>query len=214
MLTAGVYRYSKDVLKIYIIQLAIEPQFFLSNYYLWKSSLNNNHTQNLSLAWLLSKRWSKCCYLLQQYIYPKKHFQLLPLWLPTTYLDLLCQVNCMDICQKYHQELTIYIKQGEYILLSECKYRMWFSWNIFDKFHLYLYGSLQDFIFIYMGVHEVDPEIERDPCTQKFETYGSKLSIVSPVCWGCKIHQLHLCRKVRSPVNVLDMILNNLMVRF
>ena len=36
-----------------------------------------------------------------------------------------------------------------------------------------------------------------------------------PVGWGCRIHWLHLGRGVRPPqTNVLDMTLNNLMVRF
>ena len=36
-----------------------------------------------------------------------------------------------------------------------------------------------------------------------------------PVSWGCRIHWLHLCRGVRPPLtSVLDMTLNNLMVRF
>ena len=36
-----------------------------------------------------------------------------------------------------------------------------------------------------------------------------------PVSWGCRIHWLHLCRGVRTPLtSVLDMTLNNLMVRF
>ena len=36
-----------------------------------------------------------------------------------------------------------------------------------------------------------------------------------PVSWGCRIHRLHLCRGVRPrPTSVLDMTLNNLMVRF
>ena len=36
-----------------------------------------------------------------------------------------------------------------------------------------------------------------------------------PVSWGCRIHWLHLCRGVRPPpTSVLDMTLNNLMVRF
>ena len=36
------------------------------------------------------------------------------------------------------------------------------------------------------------------------------------VSWGCRIHWLHLCRGVRPPplTSVLDMTLNNLMVRF
>ena len=39
----------------------------------------------------------------------------------------------------------------------------------------------------------------------------------NPIAWGCRIHQLHLCRVIReSPsfqTSVLDMTLNNLMVR-
>ena len=36
-----------------------------------------------------------------------------------------------------------------------------------------------------------------------------------PVSWGCRIHRLHLCRGVIPPLtSVLDMTLNNLMVRF
>ena len=36
-----------------------------------------------------------------------------------------------------------------------------------------------------------------------------------PVSWGCRIHWLHLCRGVRPTLkSVLDMTLNNLMVRF
>ena len=39
--------------------------------------------------------------------------------------------------------------------------------------------------------------------------------IACPVSWGCRIHWLHLCRGVRPPItSVLDMTLNNLMVRF
>ena len=36
-----------------------------------------------------------------------------------------------------------------------------------------------------------------------------------PVSWGCRIHWLHLCREVRHPpTSILDITLNNLMVRF
>ena len=38
---------------------------------------------------------------------------------------------------------------------------------------------------------------------------------VCPVSWGCRIQQLLLCRRVRPPtlISVLDMTLNNLMMR-
>ena len=40
-------------------------------------------------------------------------------------------------------------------------------------------------------------------------------SLLCPVSWGCRIHWLQLCRGVRPPpTSVLDMTLNNLMVRF
>ena len=40
-------------------------------------------------------------------------------------------------------------------------------------------------------------------------------SINCPVSWGCRIHQLLLCRWVKHPsTNILNMTLNNLMVRF
>ena len=34
-----------------------------------------------------------------------------------------------------------------------------------------------------------------------------------PVGWGCRIHRLHLCKDLRLPQRVLDMTLNNLMIR-
>ena len=42
------------------------------------------------------------------------------------------------------------------------------------------------------------------------------LHIGCPVGWGCRIHQLQLCKGVRPhpQTSVLDMTLNNLMVRF
>ena len=41
------------------------------------------------------------------------------------------------------------------------------------------------------------------------------LNTHGPVSWGYRIHWLHLCRGVRPPpTSVLDMTLNNLMVRF
>ena len=42
-----------------------------------------------------------------------------------------------------------------------------------------------------------------------------KKSYSCPVSWGCRIHWRHLCRGVNPPItSVLDMTLNNLMVRF
>ena len=49
------------------------------------------------------------------------------------------------------------------------------------------------------------------------KTVWSFNSVYCPVSWGCRILWLHLCRGVRLPPisrSVLDMILNNPMVRF
>ena len=48
-----------------------------------------------------------------------------------------------------------------------------------------------------------------------FELVPTPPAVFCLVSWGCKIHQLHLCGGVRpSLTSVLDMTLNNLMVRF
>ena len=88
------------------------------------------------------------------------------------------KINCMHHCQKYLQELTICAKQNKHVPLTKCHYSVQImdaiSFKYFDKFNFYSFGSSQDFIFIYMGVHVVDPEIERDPGSPKFENYWSK----------------------------------------
>ena len=52
---------------------------------------------------------------------------------------------------------------------------MLFSLNISDKFHFYLNRDSQDFIFIYLGVHEIDSEIERNPTQKQIENYSFRL---------------------------------------
>ena len=49
-----------------------------------------------------------------------------------------------------------------------------------------------------------------------FIFYLKPTSLSCPVSWGCRTHQLLLCRGVRPPppMSALDMTLNNLMVRF
>ena len=45
----------------------------------------------------------------------------------------------------------------------------------------------------------------------KFDVFIKQLG---PGGWGCRIHRLHLCRGVRlPPTSVLDMTLNNVMVK-
>ena len=55
--------------------------------------------------------------------------------------------------------------------ITNVKYWMWFSFNIFDKFHFCLYECLWYRISIYMLVYTVDSKIERVPSLQKFETH-------------------------------------------
>ena len=53
------------------------------------------------------------------------------------------------------------------------------------------------------------------PIRKNLETYLMIHVYICPVSWGCRIHWLHLCRGVSPPLtSVLDMTLNNLMVRF
>ena len=104
---------------------------------------------------------SKCCCLLQQYIYTKQHLQHLPIRWPNTDLDL-CQVNCMYLCKKNITKNWQFMPNKGSISLSlnifsQCKYWMWFSLNIFDRLHFYLNDVSQDFIFIYMGVQKIHP---------------------------------------------------------
>ena len=40
------------------------------------------------------------------------------------HLDLSCKVNCMYLCQKYYQELTICTKQDKHISLTKYYYSM------------------------------------------------------------------------------------------
>ena len=49
-----------------------------------------------------------------------------------------------------------------------------------------------------------------------FNTTIYHQKMICPVGWGCRIHRLHFCRGVKPhpPTSVLDMTLNNLMVRF
>ena len=65
-----------------------------------------------------------------------------------------------------------------------------------------LYFYLYIYIYIYML------------CLNSSEVIPLYQAVYSTVDWSCKVHQLHLCKGGRSPkMSVLDMILNNLMVR-
>ena len=168
MLTTGICRHCKSFENLCCpIDDKIRFIFLVTSKHSWKFGLNSNHSPNFGLLWFLSihcclKRQLKCCYFLQQHIYVKQHFQHLPIWWLNTDLDILYKVNCVYLVQKYHQELAICIKQGKHIpltnFITQCRYWMWFSLNIFDKFHFYFY----------MGVHEIDPEVEMGPGSQKF----------------------------------------------
>ena len=76
------------------------------------------------------------------------------------------------------------------------------------------------------GLHSILSPEEEKKVAQNFLIYfcaEKKLQtfllkwLVCPVRWGCRIHRLLLCRRVKTPAPqtyVLDMTLNNLMVRF
>ena len=76
--------------------------------------------------------------------------------------------------KKYHQELTVCAKQGKHISLMKCHCSLQVLNEIlirylFDKLHYYLFGDPRYFNFIYMGVHEIDPEIVRALGSEKSE---------------------------------------------
>ena len=76
--------------------------------------------------------------------------------------------------------------------------------------HEDIYGQLTS-IYIYIHTHT-----HTWPCLQLDSYLLEHLCVhICPVGWGCRIHRLLLCRGVRPPPSsVLDMTLNNLMVRF
>ena len=72
-------------------------------------------------------------------------------------------------------------------------------------------------LFSFLSLLLWDLLAQQNPLDDKF-IFSTPLILVRPcpVGWGCRIHWLHLCRGVRPPpqTSVLDMTLNNLMVRF
>ena len=67
-----------------------------------------------------------------------------------------------------------------------------------------------------VGVFYSPSRLSNFPYQVPHTLYSWNYSSVCPVGWGCRIHRLLLCRGVRPPplTSVLDMTLNNLMVRF
>ena len=96
--------------------------------------------------------------------------------------------------------------------------RLWMGITAFDD-NLYLRqlsiyngdGALSIHQFLHVINHRTDQtHMEMGHAFLKWI-----LAVSCPLGWGCRIHRLHLCRGVRSPLmSVLDMILNYLMVRF
>ena len=67
------------------------------------------------------------------------------------------------------------------------------------------------YIYIYISIKNWGNVIQRI----LFSFAWFVIILVYPVSWGCRIHWLHLCRRVRPPPNECpDMTLNNLIVRF
>ena len=105
----------------------------------------------------------------QKYIFVKQHFLYLLIRWPSTDIGL-DKVNCLYLCEKYHQELIIHTK---YIPLTKCYYSVQIDVIFIEYFWLnfifiYMVGQW-DFISIHIKVHKTDPKIERDPGSRKFE---------------------------------------------
>ena len=97
-----------------------------------------------------------------------------------------------------------------------------------QHWHVHVNKSIEEhqcLVYIYIYIYIRDTDVL--PWTYSHERANKKLYIYiyiyniyiyiyiyCLVGWGCRIYQLHLCRGVRPPMSVLDMILNNRMVRF
>ena len=103
--------------------------------------------------------------------------------------------------------------------------RMWWIKNIFliSKLKLMRTLIIPIFLFAYDS-RTLSADTQRFVealemrCSRKILNMSCRDHITNedcPVGWDCRIHWLHLCRGVRPlPTSVLDMTLNNLMVRF
>ena len=75
-----------------------------------------------------------------------------------TDLGLFGKVNCMFLCQKYHQKLTIWTKQDKHTSLTKWHYSVQILdvifFKYFDKFHFYLLmdgGGVQEISFLFIS---------------------------------------------------------------
>ena len=125
----GVYRCYKSVLKIYIIQLVIEPQILATSSHLWKFSLKSNQSQNFGLAWLLSihfsfKKQSKCCCLLQQHIFCDTAFSTSTSMMTKYRSQLVVQSELHISLSKISLRIDNLCKARQMNVIAQCKHWM------------------------------------------------------------------------------------------
>ena len=110
---------------------------------------------------------------------------------------------------KYMNTVLIHINalnRMEINLLSLWDQILLFSWYIYIYIYIYIYMCVCVCVCVCVCSHlQIICEV-----TFVVITWNC------PVGWGCRIHRLLLCRGIRHPpsTSVLDMTLNNLMVRF
>ena len=127
---------------------------------------------------------SKCWYVLQPHVYAKLHFQHLVVRWPNIYVN-----------------KEIWVKQSKHVPLTKCYHSVKILDVIFiryfDKYHFYSNESSRDFFFfffIYMGVQDIDPDIERDSRSKKF--------------WKSLIKTSRVFFSVKSSENLGDKLIN------
>ena len=99
-------------------------------------------------------------------------------------------------------------------------------WTLLGWRGSYVSAEMQSIYFTAAPCHFVEGQFKLQPCYDvHFRTYTliplfhglnilPTLLIHCPFGWDCRIHWPHLCRGVKTPMSVLDITLNNLVVRF
>ena len=122
-----------------------------------------------------------------------------------------CVCVCVCVCEFRVYSILVSIYQLIFFLLFGVKSSVWYI-GIFSKNSSCIHESILTHtvsIFWQFNVAFMSSSSTSSSCR------GMSTNFHCPVGWGCRIHRLHLCRGVRPPsTSVLDMTLNNLMVRF
>ena len=98
-------------------------------------------------------------------------------------------------------------------------YYYYYYYYYFNWWHEYCIYILIVFLFCFSTMRKKKKEMKLSTIVNKWERVClfsiESQTVCCPVGWNCRIHRLHLCRRIRTtPISVLDMTLNNLMVRF